>query len=116
MTKFLVFVAVAFATVAFAAPVAHNDPFYSVDGVISELHFGTTVARGTDSHSFRVVLTGEPKMCKNAWTYAYLNDSDKNYQAIVDALLSAKASKATVTIGSFPDSVGYCVIRYVIVK
>lgn len=66
--------------------------------------------------SLRVTLAGAPRMCGNEWTYGFLNEKDMNYQAIVSALLSARASRTPVEIYSRQDASRYCRIEMVTLK
>lgn len=80
------------------------------DGQIEQLQF-------VSGHmSLRVTLTGAPRMCGSEWTYGFLDEKDVNYQAIVSALLSARASRAPVEIYSRQDASGYCRIEMVTLK
>ena len=97
-----------FATVTLAAQGATSLP--KAEGTIDNLQFASGPS------SLRVTLTGEPKMCGNAWTYSSLDETDANYAAIVQALLSARATKATVTVFSTQDKSGYCRIAMITVK
>jgi hypothetical protein len=60
---------------------------------------------------FRVYLSGSPTIC-NGYTWAYVNASDYNYQAIVADILTARSAGATVSLYWIQQSNGFCEISY----
>lgn len=71
---------------------------------------------GGTNYGFRVSLEGGPALCGNAHTWAFLNETDSNYQTYVSVLLAAKAAKMTVRlyttrVGS--NANGFCQIGYI---
>ncbi|MDR6985121.1 hypothetical protein J2X32_003778 [Rheinheimera pacifica] len=68
---------------------------------------------GGGNYGFRVTLEGSPSMCGNANAWAFLNDTDSNYQTYVSVLLAAKAAKMSVTIFSVRRVDGYCHIGHI---
>ncbi|MFN7882153.1 MAG: hypothetical protein ACK5PF_03945 [bacterium] len=93
-----------------SAQPAGGEKIKMVEGQISELRLVSGPL------SLRVVISGLPKMCGNEYDYAYLDESDQNYAAIVQALLSAQARKARVAVFSRQDSSRYCKIEMVTLK
>ena len=70
-----------------------------------------------NNRGFRVVLEGNPALCNNENQWAYVNQSDDNYQVTVSALLAAKMSGTEVTIfTTINPSDGYCHMGYVILR
>ena len=60
---------------------------------------------------FRVYIAGGAVVC-NGQTWAYVNTTDANYNAIVANILSARALGAQVTLNWIQSSSGYCQIGY----
>lgn len=86
----------------------------TVTGTISQIH-----VTGANNYGFRVYLEGKPKMCGNEHNWAYINESQSNYNVYVSVLTAAKASNQTVKIytnrkGATAD--GYCQIGYIVVS
>lgn len=78
-------------------------------GVISSVD----VTGGTN-YGFRVYLGGSPKMCAGGATWAYLNNTDSNYDVYVSMLLTAFAAGLKVTIFSNTKSgSSFCQIGYI---
>lgn len=55
---------------------------------------------GANNYAFRVVLEGAPAMCNGGDKWAFINESDSNYQVYVSVLLAAMAAGYKVTIYS----------------
>ena len=84
---------------------------------------GTTL--GTISHievtagsnyAFRIALEDSPVLCGNDHTWAYVNESDSNYQIYVAALLSAYMAKKGVSIYTTKETSSgeeYCHIGHI---
>lgn len=90
----------------------------SWDGVISGKINTIDVAPG-QNYGFRVSLLNSPKICGNNHKWAYLNESDSNYQTFVSVLLTAKmADKEIVLHTNHETSSGqsYCHIGYIVLK
>ena len=73
---------------------------------------------GATNYGFRIWLEGHPKMCanidpSNTANWAYLNETDSNYQIYISVLLSAKAMGKDVTVYTKKGSNGYCKIGYI---
>jgi len=71
------------------------------------------------NYGFRISLVGFPKICGNDNTWAYLNESDSNYNTYVSVLLAAKmADKNVVVYTKRETSSGhnYCHIGYISLK
>lgn len=86
----------------------------SVEGKINSID----VAPG-ENYGFRVTLINAPKLCRNNHVWAYLNESDSNYQTFVSVLLSAKmADKQVVLYTNHENKSGqsYCHIGYIVLK
>ena len=82
-------------------------------------HIRTIDVTSGNNYGFRVSLEGVPALCGNSHTWAFLNDTDSNYQTYISVLLAAKAAKMTVTlfttrVNAAPD--GYCKIGYISVN
>jgi hypothetical protein len=67
------------------------------------------------AYDFRVYLIGNPVVC-NGNTWAYINTTDANYQALVASLLMAKAIGSSVSFAIAQDSAGYCQLAYMSVS
>lgn len=85
------------------------------DGIVTG-NIASIDVTGGNNYGFRVALEGTPALCGNAHTWAFVNESDSNYQTFVAVLLAAKAAKQNVTLftnktGNEPD--GYCHIGYI---
>ncbi|GEM77540.1 hypothetical protein [Vibrio sagamiensis] len=76
---------------SYAANAWHGD----VRGNISNIH----VTNG-ENFGFRVILEGNKPLCGNEHTWAYLNESDSNYETYVSVLLAARLADRPVTIYS----------------
>lgn len=71
---------------------------------------------GGENYGFRVLLTGNPKLCGNDHHWAYLNESDSNYETYVSVLLSAKVSGTEVQLLTHKESNSgneFCHIGYI---
>jgi len=71
---------------------------------------------GGQNYGFRVSLKNSPKLCGNSYSWAYINQSDSNYQTYVSVLLAAKAMQSTVTIYTTRkggEANGYCKMGYI---
>lgn len=94
------------------ASAAEANPWHgSVYGKISVIE----VTSG-NNYGFRVVLEGTPKLCGNNHAWAYLNESDSNYQVFVSVLTAAKAAGQSVilyTTRQDNSAEGYCHIGYI---
>lgn len=88
---------------------------FAWDGTASGKISNIDVAPG-NNYGFRVTLEGAPSLCGNTHTWAYLNDTDSNYQTFVSVLLAAKAAKMTVTLYSIRKTDGYCHLGYMSVN
>ncbi len=85
------------------------------DGTESGQVHSVNVASG-ENYGFRVTLSGAPKLCGNAHSWAYLNESQSNYQTFVSVLLAAKMSDKRVTLYTTKETTSgneYCRIGYV---
>lgn len=85
------------------------------DGIIVGKIASIDVTAG-NNYGFRVSLEGSPAICGNAHTWAFLNETDSNYQTFVSVLLTAKVSKQNITLytnRAGADSAGYCHIGYI---
>jgi hypothetical protein len=95
------------------------------DGAYSATISQIEVVPSSTNSSFRIYLTGTPKLCSATnsdpfWTsYAFLNSTSANYNAIVATLLSAKASgqKVSVYTTNTPfNGTNQCLIGDIIVQ
>jgi hypothetical protein len=71
---------------------------------------------GGDNYGFRISLEGNPSLCGNGNTWAYINQSDSNYQTYAAVLLAAKLAQKDVTVYSVQESIsgkGYCKMGYI---
>lgn len=89
--------------------------FASWDGSVLGEVATIDVADG-ENYGFRIGLKGAPKLCGNEHNWAYLNESDSNYDTFVSVLLAAKMSNSQVIIYSRKEVTsgnGYCHIGYI---
>jgi hypothetical protein len=89
--------------------------FASWDGILAGKINAIDVAPG-QNYGFRVSLINAPKLCGNNHTWAYLNESDSNYQTFVSVLLAAKMADKQVTLYTKIESTSghdYCHIGYI---
>ena len=84
---------------------------YSADGTVTG-YIDRIDDTGGTNYAFRIRLEGDPPMCGNANKWAYVNESDSNYQTYVSTLLAAKMAGAQVNILSDQATSGYCNIIY----
>jgi hypothetical protein len=85
-----------------------------VPGVISAIHI-----TGGNNYDVRVYLAGTPKLCGNEHNWAYLNETDANYNVFVSSLLAAKATGDDVILYSTRKNDaadGLCRIGYLEIK
>jgi hypothetical protein len=85
------------------------------DGHVSGKIGSIDVTSG-NNYDLRVTLVNGPKLCGNGNTWAYLNNSDSNYQTYVSVLLAAKMAEKNVTIYTSKETKsgnGYCHIGYI---
>ncbi len=88
-------------------------PSYSWDGAITGKINTVDVAPGTNL-GFRVSLSGAPAICGSAATWAYLNNTDSNYETFVSVMLAAKMADRAITIYTTKiGSLEYCKIGYI---
>ena len=69
-----------------------------------------------NNYGFRILLDGNPKLCGNEHNWAYINESDSNYNTFVSVLIAAKAGKQRVRVFTKRKdgaADGYCHIGYV---
>lgn len=101
---------------AFLALSSHN--VVAWDGMTNG-HIRTIDVTGGNNYGFRVSLEGGPPLCGNSHTWAYINETDSNYQTYVAVLLAAKAAKQSVTLYTNRQnnaSDGFCHIGYISVN
>ncbi|USH03731.1 hypothetical protein K6Q96_06985 [Grimontia kaedaensis] len=95
-----------------------SPPLFAWDAVKSGKILDMHVTGG-GNYDLRVVLQGRPKLCGNNNDWAYINESDANYQSYLSVLLSAKVADRTVELYATRESSsgkGYCKIGYMILK
>lgn len=69
---------------------------------------------GGNNYGFRVTLKNGPALCGNSHKWAYVNESDSNYQVYVSTLLAAKHAGTAVRLHTTQTgSQGYCHIGHV---
>jgi len=91
---------------------------FSWDGSESGKIYQVDVTSGTN-YGFRVSLSGAKKLCGNDHAWAYVNETDSNYNTYVAVLLAAKAAQQTVTLYTNRkdnSSAGYCHLGYITVR
>jgi len=72
-----------------------------------------------ENYGFRVILTGNPQLCGNSHTWAYIKESDSNYQTYVSVLLAAKMGNKKVQLLTTKETSSgneYCHIGYMRLK
>ncbi|MBW8184268.1 hypothetical protein [Shewanella nanhaiensis] len=85
------------------------------DGTVAGTINTIDVTHG-QNYGFRITLKGGPKLCGNNHTWAYLNDSDSNYQVLVSTLLAAKMAGNSVRLYTNQEQNSgnnYCHIGYI---
>jgi hypothetical protein len=83
----------------------------SIGGQVGTVETLGSGAGAPNNLDFRIYLVGNPVICNgNSW--AYINTTDANYQALVANLLTAKAAGFSVTLAISQDGSGYCQIAY----
>ncbi len=80
------------------------------DGIVVGTIATIDVTAG-NNYGFRIYFEGAPPMC-NGQNWAYLLDTDSNYNAYLASMLTAKVSNLGVTVWVNQDSSGYCHIGY----
>ncbi|HZT01163.1 MAG TPA: hypothetical protein VFA39_02725 [Steroidobacteraceae bacterium] len=83
----------------------------AVQGQIGLLEFVGGGAGAPGNFDFRIFLIGNPVICAGQ-TWTYINGTEANYNTLVAATLSAKASGGAVTLHVDPDTQGFCHIEY----
>jgi len=84
------------------------------DGITSGQIHSINVTSG-ENYGFRVTLSGAPKLCGNTHSWAYLNESQSNYQTFVSVILAAKMSNKQVILYTNKETTSgqeYCRIGY----
>lgn len=71
-------------------------PAFGWDGAVTGRVLQIDVPEA-EGYGFRVKLGGEPELCGNTRTWAYLNKSSSNYDTYVGVFLSAKMAKKAVS-------------------
>ena len=69
-----------------------------------------------ENYGFRVYIKGNKPLCGNEHTWAYLNESDSNYETYVSVLLAARFADKPVTSYSNKETKSgkyYCHIGYI---
>lgn len=90
---------------------------YAWDGAASGMIENYSVVVGEPGNrESRIELSGFPTLCVGGSTWAYANNSDANYQALVAAIMSAKAQGISVVIYTNKDASNYFHIGYVVVS
>jgi hypothetical protein len=108
------FVRRAFVLVATICLVGVSVQAYAVgnsSGQIGEILVLGSLDGAPGNEDFRVYLAGDPVIC-NGNTWAYVNISDANYQAIVANILTARTAGVTVTMYWIQQTNGFCEIEY----
>jgi hypothetical protein len=90
--------------------VAHAQTGY-ITGQVGSITALAAGAGAPNSYDFRVTLVGGPVIC-NGQNFAFLNEPDANYVAIVANVLSARAMGVPVTLIWTQTPTGYCQIDY----
>lgn len=73
---------------------------------------------GGNNYGYRVTLVNYPALCGNSNSWAYINESDSNYQVYVSLLTAAYMANKTVIIYTTAETTsgnGYCHIGYITV-
>jgi len=85
---------------------------FSWDGVVTGTIGKMSIADG-NNYDLRLNINGATDIC-NGNDWAYLNHSDDNYKTYLSVLLTAKATKQTVSVFTTGNSAGYCHIGYLV--
>lgn len=85
---------------------------FAYDGVVTGQIQSLATAPG-GGYGFRVALAGSPALCGNAFTWAYLLDTDTNYKVQAALLLFTKSQGVPVTLYTYRDGSTYCQISIV---
>ena len=108
MKKLIIFLAFSFASLMVEA---------NWDGTVTgKIKNIDVVSTNGDNFGFRLALVDNPSLCGNNNTWAYINKSDDNYDAVVSVLLAAKMAEREVILYSNQASASYCHIGYVTLK
>lgn len=70
---------------------------------------------GGNNYDYRITLVNSPALCGNSNSWAYINESDSNYQVYVSLLTAAYMANKQVTIYATVTAIGYCHIGYIVV-
>ncbi len=100
----------------FLISIISTNALASWDGVISGKINTIDVAPG-QNYGFRISLKGGPQLCGNTHKWAYLNESDSNYQTFVSVLLAAKMADKEIIIYSNHETASgqsYCHVGYIV--
>lgn len=95
-------------------------PFRSIawDGMI----YGKVRAihvTGHNNYDLRIELEGSPKLCGNEHQWAYLNQSDSNYQTFSSVLIAANLANKNITIYTNQEKTSgnnHCHIGYIVMS
>ncbi|MBW3532996.1 MULTISPECIES: hypothetical protein [Shewanella] len=74
---------------------------------------------GHNNYDFRIELEDSPKLCGNEHQWAYVNQSDSNYQTYSSVLIAANLAGKNITIYTNQEKVSgnnYCHIGYVVLS
>jgi hypothetical protein len=92
---------------------ANADPL-GVAGYVGNLDVVGSAGGAPGNYDFRIFLTTNQVIC-NGQTWAYINATDANYNALVASILAAKATGGIVTL--YVNPVGaYCQLVFVIIN
>ena len=92
---------------------ANADPL-GVAGYVGNLDVVGSAGGAPGNYDFRIFLTTNAVIC-NGQTWAYINATDGNYNALVASILAAKTTGGIVTL--YVNPVGaYCQLVFVVIN
>jgi len=83
------------------------------DGVTTG-YIGSIEVTGAENFAFRIHMDDEATFCGTA-DWAYIDKSSDNYEAYVNALLTAKSTNSLIRAYTIYDDSGRCQIQYLVV-
>ncbi len=90
-----------------------STPVLAWDGAVTGKVIQIDIEPSGTNYGFRVYFHSLPTMCTAGPSWAYLNSTEPNYQAIASALMLAYSSGKSVIIYSNLEAGSYCKIGYV---
>ena len=96
-----------------ALSLALSAPANAWDGTVQGKIVLIELAEQKENLGFRVYLEGGPPLCGNSYTWAYVDGSASNYQALAATLTSIWLAGRTATLFTVRDAENHCRIGHV---